>query len=172
MSFKIVFGAFFVRGYYFVPYGIMQVYTFCLFLWKTSFLYLCVFCVFCLFCVEFDVIFINFVYLYNLCLSTFLVSVTLRFYSHLLETICKNRCHVIKRELLNFKSSIYKEKCETFTKWKSKKRYYRNPEGAYLAAPYFFCRRFIIFSLLLFLCHFMFASLFKWQQKCKVVATK
>ena len=41
---------------------------------------------------------------------------TLRFCSHLLETIYKNRYRVRKRELLNFKNSTCKEKCETFTK--------------------------------------------------------
>ena len=46
----------FVCGHYFVQYGLIYVYIFYQFCWKTSFLSFCAFCVFCLFCVKFDVI--------------------------------------------------------------------------------------------------------------------
>ena len=59
-----VFSALFLRGHYFIQYGFIQVCTFYLFFWKTSFFCLPVLFVFSA-CFEFDVIFMNFC---NICI--------------------------------------------------------------------------------------------------------
>ena len=48
-SYEIVFYALVLWGHYFIQYGFIQVCTFYLFFWKTSFLSFCAYCDYCLF---------------------------------------------------------------------------------------------------------------------------
>ena len=120
-------------GHYFIQYGFIQVCTFYLFFWKTSFFCLPVLFVFSA-CFEFDVIFLNFcniciiiIYILGVRYPVFLFLLIIFQLNNLweqiqviktwLQLLTKNHA---SRELLIFKNSIYKEKCGTFTKWEWK----------------------------------------------------
>ena len=88
MSYEIVLPALFVCGHYFVQHGSVQVCTFYLFFWKTSFSSSCAFCVF-----EFDVIFINFD---NICIILYIVYIVSVWYSVFLFSLEQISRHKIQ----------------------------------------------------------------------------
>ena len=133
-SYEFLFYALFFFSHYFVQYGLIQVCIFYLFFWKTRF------CLSALFvfsaCPEFDVISITF---YKICIIIiYIVEIRYSVFLFLLITSHLNnyenrQVNVIKtwldlfasREVLNFKNSIDKEKCGTFTKRESVKETYQ-----------------------------------------------
>ena len=133
-SYEFLFYALFFFSHCFVQYGFIQVSIFYLFFWKTRF------CLSALFmfsaCPEFDVISITFykiciiiIYIVAIRYSVFLFLLITSHLNNLWEQTGKRHKTWLdlfaSREVLNFKNSIDKEKCGTFTKRESVEKTYQ-----------------------------------------------